>query len=131
MNRKTHVVPTHLRTPETLLTIAGLNLSLRQFLLLLLGIAMSYNLWLHLVSFASLAAGVGQIVRFLLALLPIFLASMFAFLQIAGRTLDRWFLVWLGYLGRPRRFVWRSIRYHEPVAFGGRAREEGHDDEEH
>jgi len=118
MSRKTHIVPTHLRTPETLLSIAGFSLSIRQFLLLLLGAALSYDLWLQLGKRGVLAGGVGLIVRFLLAVLPVLLAGTLAFLRLAGRTLDRWAFLALSYLARPRRFVWRSIRYQEPAAFG-------------
>ncbi len=117
MSRKTHIVPTHLGVPETLLTIAGFNFSVRQFLLLLLGGATGYNLWLHLGNVSSLAYGVGEIARFVLALLPVLFAIALAFVRLAGRTLDRWLLVVLLYLVRPRRFVWRSIRLNEPEAF--------------
>ena len=129
MSRTTHVVPTHLRTPETLLTIAGLNLSIRQFLLLLLGAATSYNFWLHLEALGFFGAGIGQLFRLLLALLPTLVAMAFAFLRLAGRTLDRWLLVTLWYLGRPRRFVWHSVRYQEPDAFGLIAFQEADEDE--
>jgi hypothetical protein len=131
MSRRTQVVPTHLRTPETLLTIAGLNLSVRQFLLLVLGATTSYNLWLHLAPLGAFAAGLGQLFRLLLSLLPALLASAFAFIRLAGRTLDRWALVALAYLGRPRRFIWRSVRYQEPDAFGWVAFREADHDEKH
>lgn len=129
MSRKMHIVPTHLRVPETLLTIAGLNFSVRQFLLLLLGGAMGYDLWLHIGNAGSFASAAGQIARLVLALLPVVLATAFAFTRLAGRTLDRWFLLLLLYLGRPRRFVWRSIRYQEPDAFVLMADPEADDDD--
>lgn len=115
MSHKTHIVPTHLRTPETLLTLAGFNLSIRQFLLLLLGGTMSYSLWLHLSALGFSLAG--QVLRLILALLPTLLTAVLAFARLAGRTLDRWLLVALWYLRRPRRFVWHSIRYREAEAF--------------
>jgi PrgI family protein len=109
--RKTHVVPTHLRTPETVLTFGGLSLSARQFLLLLIGAALSYDLWKHLAALTTdpyggvLAGGV--------ALLPILLASAFAFGRIAGRSLDAWVLAIFRYRSRPKRLVWRSVRFQE------------------
>ena len=128
MSRKTHIVPTHLRTPETLLSIAGFSLSIRQFLLLLLGAALSYDLWLQLGKRGVLTVGVGLIVRCLLAVLPVLFAGMVAFLRLAGRTLDHCAFLVLSYLTRPRRFVWRSIRYQEPEAFGMLNKEvEAHD----
>jgi hypothetical protein len=128
MGNKTHVVPTHLRAPEALLTIAGLNFSVRQFLLVVLGGAFAYDLWLRLGNVGPLATGVGEMARFVLALLPVLFATALAFVRLAGRTLDRWLLVMLVYLGRPRRFVWRSIRFNEPDAFVFREELEADDD---
>jgi hypothetical protein len=114
--RKTHVVPTHLNVPETILSIGEVNLSVRQFLLLALGAATSYNLWLHL--HVLTGAPGGQIVRLLLALVPAFVALAFAFLRIAGQTLDRWTLTLLRYWGRPKCLVWRSVRFQDPGVVG-------------
>jgi hypothetical protein len=128
MGSKTHIVPTHLRAPETLLTVAGFNFSIRQFLLVVLGGATSYNLWLHLGNVGPLATGIGEAARFVLALLPVLFATALAFVRLAGRTLDRWLLVMLAYLGRPRRFVWRSIRFNEPDVFVFMEEQETDDD---
>lgn len=113
MPRRTHVVPTHLRTPETVVSIGSVSLSARQFFLLLLGSALSYNLWLHLAFLVSVPAGI--VPRLGCALVPFLIALAFAFLRFAGRTLDLWFLVLARYWQRPRRFVWRSVRYQEAV----------------
>jgi hypothetical protein len=108
---RTHLVPTHVRTPETLLTIAGVSLSVRQFLLMLVGISLSYRIWLFLSLLASLPAG--QLMRGVLAALPLVVALAFAFVSLAGRTLDIWCVVALRFVLRPRRFVWRSVRFSE------------------
>ena len=64
----THLVPTHVRTPETLLTLAGVSLSVKQFLLLLVGVALSYRVWLLLGILAQLPAG--QVLRWIMTVLP-------------------------------------------------------------
>jgi hypothetical protein len=125
--RKNHVVPTHLRVPETVLTFGSVSLSVRQFLLLLLGAALSYNLWLHLKVLATLPGG--QAVRLMLALVPVLVALAFAFVRLVGRTLDRWLLVLLLFWHRPRCLVWRSVRFQEPnSAFGGVFQEQEEND---
>jgi hypothetical protein len=112
MSRRTHLVPTHINTPETLLTLAGVSLSVRQFLLLLVGISLTYRLWLTLPFLALLPAG--QFVRGVVAALPLCGTLAFAFVSKASRTLDSWCVVAMRYALRPRQFIWRSIRFHEP-----------------
>jgi hypothetical protein len=110
-SHRTHLVPTHIRTPETLLTIAGVSLSVRQFLLILVGLSLAYRIWLFLVLLTPLPAG--QILRGMLAALPLVVALAFAFVSLAGRTLDIWCVVAIRFVFRPRRFVWRSVRFTE------------------
>jgi hypothetical protein len=109
--RRTHVVPTHVHTPETAFSIGSVSISVRQFLVLLIGSAISYDLWLHLVVLTGLPGG--QIARLLIALVPVGLALAIAFLTIAGRPLETWLLVLLRFWARPRRLVWRSVRFQE------------------
>lgn len=113
VSRQTHVVPTHLQVAETVLSLGSLNLSARQFLLLLIGSALSYDLWLHLAVFAGWPGG--QVVRFVLALLPALLAVALAFVRLAGRSLDAWVLVVARFWRRPKQLVWRSVRFQEPL----------------
>ena len=121
--RKSYVVPTHLRTPETILTLGGVSLSVRQFFLLLLGAAFSYDLWLHAGLLATFPGG--QVLRGLLAVVPALVAIALASVRIAGRGLDRWLLVVLLYRLRPKRLVWRSVRFMEPqMIFGEQTQEE-------
>ena len=108
---KTYTVPTHLRTPETVLSFGGVSLSARQFLLLLLGSALGYDLWLHLAALAHVP--LGQVARFVLALIPLLGAAALAFVHLAERELFTWLLVFLRFVSRPRRFVWCSVRFQE------------------
>src|SRR5262245_39063681 len=125
--RRTHLVPTHVRTPETLLTLAGVSLSVRQFLLILVGIALSYRVWL-LFGVLSLLPGC-QVLRSTLTVIPFFVALAFAFVSFAARTLDAWCVVILRYALRPHRFVWRSVRFFDP-GLGGISKEEEESDGE-
>jgi hypothetical protein len=124
--KRSHVVPTHLRTPETILTLGGVSLSVRQFVLLLCGTALGYNLWLRLGVLATFPGG--QFGRGLIALMPVLLALALAFMRLAGRTLDRWLVVLLLYQQRPKRLVWRSVRWIEPsIVLGEFSQEENHE----
>lgn len=109
--RKAHVVPTHLHTPETVFSFGTLSISVRQFLVLLIGSAISYDCWLHLAFFTT-APG-GQIARLILALVPASLALALAFLKLAGRSVEVWLLVLVRFWMRPKRLIWRSIRFQE------------------
>ncbi len=122
ISRKTHVVPTHIRAPETLITLAGVSLSVRQFLLILVGVSLSYRLWLALSVLTSLPAD--QILRWGLAALPCCGALAFAFITLAARSLDAWCVIAMRYLLRPRRFVWQLVRVHEPGFLGEIPQEE-------
>jgi hypothetical protein len=89
--RRTHIVPTHLGTPETVLSIWSISLSARQFLLLLIGAALSYDLWLNTASIVVWPALL--VLRFGLAILPFVGTLALAFVRIAGRELPIWVLV--------------------------------------
>lgn len=124
--RRTHLVPTHVRTPETLITLAGVSLSIRQFLLILVGVALSYRVWLLFAVLSSIPAG--QVLRWALTAIPCCVALAFAFVSLAARTLDAWGVVMLSYALRPHRFVWRSVRFFDP-GLGGIHKEEEFDGE--
>lgn len=110
--RKTHVVPTHLRTPETVLSFGGLSLSARQFLLLLVGAALSYDLWKHLEALTTFPAGI--VLALAVAAFPALVACAFAFAHMAGRDLFAWVLAVFQYVIRPKRLIWHSVRFQEP-----------------
>ena len=109
---KTHIVPTHLKTPETVLSFGGLNLSARQFLLLLVGAALSYDLWKTLSALTTFPGG--SFLGAAGALFPLLVSCAFAFGRIAGRDLASWALALLRYLFRPKCLIWHSVRFLEP-----------------
>ena len=115
VTRRTHLVPTRLKTPQQVLTVAGISLSAPQFLLLLVGIALSYRVWLALGGLAVWTVGLAA--RWILAGVPALLALILAFVRLADRDVALWCVVVVRFVVRPHLFVWRSIRFHE--ALGG------------
>lgn len=107
--RRTHLVPTRLKTPQQVLNIAGISLSAPQFLLLLVGVALSYRVWLALSGLAVWT--IGLVVRWVLAGVPVLLALILAFVRLADRDVTLWCVVVVRFALRPRLFVWRSIRF--------------------
>ena len=69
--------------------------------------------WQHL-AILGYHALAGQAVRLVVALVPFLLLAVLACYQYAGRYLEVWFIVLVRYHLRPKRYLWRSIRYFEP-----------------
>ena len=111
MLRRTHIVPTHLHVPEMAFSFGSLTITVRQFLVLLIGSAVSYDLWLRLAVLSGFSGG--QVIRLLGGLAPVSVTAAISFLKIAGRSLERWLLVLARFWNRPHRFVWRSVRFLE------------------
>jgi len=107
-----HTVPTHLNLPDQVLTLWSFSLTARQLLLLLVGGGIGGTLWQHLALFGHSAVA-GEIVRLLLSLPPFLLALFIAWYQHAGRSLEIWMVVLVRYRFRPKRYLWRSIRFYE------------------
>jgi hypothetical protein len=106
MAKRIHLVPTHISTPERVLSIGPLSLTAKQFLLLLLGSALGYNLWQHLTFLSDVLP-----VRLCLALIPVVISASLALLHPAGRSPDQWGVVLLRFSFRPRLALWRSLRH--------------------
>ena len=104
----THKVPTHMSLPDKVV----FGLTARQLLLLLVGCSLGYNLWLHLSALVSLALP-GQVLRIVLALVPVGLAAALALISVADRPLEIWLLVLACYWQRPRIYLWHSLRQRE------------------
>jgi hypothetical protein len=107
-----HIVPTHLNIPDQVLTVWSLSLSARQLLLLLVGAGIGGTVWQHLVFLGHYNVP-GEVLRLLLSLPPFLLALLLAWYQYAGRYLEVWLVVLVRYRLRPKRYLWRSIRYEE------------------
>jgi len=107
-----HIVPTHLNMPDQVLSVWSLSLSARQLLLLLVGAGLGGTIFQHLVIFGQYST-TGLVLRLLLSLPPFLMALLLAWYQYAGRYLEVWFVVLVRYRLRPKRNLWRSIRYDE------------------
>ncbi len=107
-----HIVPTHLNLPDQVLSVWSLSLSARQLLLLLVGTGIGGTVWQHLI-FLGHSSITGEVLRLLLSLPPFLLALLLAWYQYSGRYLEVWLVVLVRYRLRPKRYLWRSIRYDE------------------
>ena len=107
-----HIVPTHLNLPDQVLSVWSLSLSARQLLLLLVGAGIGGIIWQHLVILGH-SSIIGEVLRLLLSLPPFLLALLLAWYQYAGRYLEVWLVVLVRYRLRPKRYLWRGIRYYE------------------
>ena len=105
-----HIVPTHLQMPDQVLTLWSLGLSARQLLLLLVGCGLGGTLFQHLAVLGHEGMP-GEVLRLLLSLPPFLLAILLAWYQYADRYLEVWLVVLVRYRLRPKRYLWRSIRY--------------------
>jgi len=107
-----HIVPTHLNLPDQVLSVWSLSLSARQLLLLLVGAGIGGTIFQHLI-FLGHSSITGEVLQLLLSLPPFLLALLLAWYQYAGRYLEVWLVVLVRYRLRPKRYLWRSIRYEE------------------
>lgn len=105
-------MPTHLQMPDQVLTVWSFSLSARQLLLLLVGAGIGGTIWQHLAVLGHNGMP-GEVLRLLLALPPFLLSILLAWYQYAGRYLEVWLVVLMRYQFRPKRYLWRSIRYDE------------------
>ncbi len=103
-------MPTHLNLPDQVLTVWSFSLSARQLLLLLVGAGIGGTIWQHLVVLGHYGVPF-EMLRLLLSLPPFLLALLLACYQYAGRYLEVWLIVLVRYRLRPKRYLWRSIRY--------------------
>ena len=107
-----HIVPTHLNLPDQVLSVWSLSLSARQLLLLLVGAGIGGTIFQHLIILGHYNIP-GEVLRLLLSLPPFLLALLLAWYQYSGRYLEVWLVVLVRYRLRPKRYLWRSIRYDE------------------
>ena len=107
-----HKIPTHLQVTDKVLQLPlfGIGITARQFLLLLIGGAASYQVWLGLVAWSTLLPPWGEVLHWGVTLLVAASTLMLTFVQVAGLPLEQWLLLLLLYWRRPRVCLWRSVR---------------------
>ena len=102
MTRQRHAIPTGLAVEDRFLTYGAYSLSLRQFLILVAGVALAYGLWkdhpeLPLPLRAAAAAA------------TLALAAVVALARPAGQSLDRWVFVLARYRRTRAPAPWRPL----------------------
>jgi hypothetical protein len=101
MPRARHKIPTGLAVEDRFIAYGSLSLSLRQFTLLLAGVAAGYGgIWKGWV-------GLPDPPRVALALVPPLVALAWALARPGGRPLEQWAFVVARHATRPPVAVWR------------------------
>jgi len=113
MTRLRHEIPTHLNVEDRAL----FGLSLRQVMVLTCGASASYSLW-------SLWPDLATSIRIALAASCFVAAVLVALIRPAGRGIDTWAFIALGYLASPRSSVWRPRGTDASAQTSGRRWEE-------
>lgn len=99
-----HKIPNHLEVEDVFI----LGLSIRQCVIIGVGAAMAYALFIDVFDAIAVTDPVLGLVMGLVAALVLFGCLLAAALtRLAGRGLDEWLLVFLIYQLRPRIYLWR------------------------
>jgi len=102
-----HTIP-RLDTPDYVFSIGFIDISVRQFLLLILGSLVSVNVWMSWNDWLN--TNWLSILFWFVLVLPLVLAMAFGWVKIQGHPLERWIVMILRYLQRPRIYVWRTLK---------------------
>ena len=107
--KRAHTVP-RLTVPDRVFSLGTFDISVRQFLLLVLGVLISVNVWL---SFSWLLGEGASVLLWCMLSIPILIGVVFGWVRIQRQALEYWIVALLRYAGRPRVFVWRSLELEE------------------
>lgn len=102
MTRQRHAIPTGLAVEDRFLTYGAYSLSMRQFLILVAGVALAYGLWKD---HPDLALPL----RAAFAAVTLALAAVVALARPAGQSLDRWVFVLARYRRTRAPAPWRPL----------------------
>ena len=104
-----HEIPTHLEVEDRIL----FGLTLRQGIVVLVGLSIGYSLYAQLgnLPWPDDGAGAGGhpplALRVAVALLPALLTLAVAVVQPAGRPLEEWLVALARYAALPKQYIWR------------------------
>jgi hypothetical protein len=104
-HRLSHTVP-RLNVPDYIFSYGGIDVSVRQFLLLIVGILISINCWVVL----RVVGNEYSLGRWMFAGIPVLVTAAWGWIQIHGQPLERWLAVMIRYYSRPRVYVWRQLQ---------------------
>jgi hypothetical protein len=100
-SQQKYVVPRFTDLALVVLSRGSLEVTARQFTLILSGGFIGMNIWPHL------AVGLPLLLRVLVAGLPAVVLLPFGWITVAGRPLEAWLLVLLRYWLQPKTYTWR------------------------
>jgi hypothetical protein len=115
-------IPTRLQTEDTVLTIGGLALTMRQSLILFLGGCVALPCWHALSPFLQGLGGVGFLLRLALTAVPIFLSLALALTRLQGRYLEYWAIILWRYSHLPKHVIWHATSFGASGAHKGDSR---------
>ena len=98
-----HTVP-RLDTPDYILSFGSIDISVRQFLLLILSLLVSVNVWMSL---SWMNDGFTSVLFWFLIVFPVVVAIAFGWVKIQGKSLEYRVMAMLRYLKMPRVYVWQ------------------------
>lgn len=100
-----HTLP-HLALPDVAVSLAGMDLSVRQLTLVLASALIGVNLF---AMSAGIETVVGPWLHWFITGFPMVCILCFGWIKVAGKPLEHYFLVQARYLVRPRLYLWRSL----------------------
>ena len=102
MTPQRHAIPTGLAVEDRFLSYGAYSLSMRQFLILMAGIALAYGLWKD-------HPGLALPLRAALAAATLALAAVVALAHPGGQPLERWAFVLARYRRTRAPALWRPL----------------------
>jgi hypothetical protein len=120
-----HQIPTHLSVPDTIFSVYGVGITVRQLLVLMVGWSVVVNVWIHCSGLLMLGL-FGSVLRLALCAMCVLLDLVVAFKQVEGRPLETWLLVLLRYWQAPKVYLWRSVRQEGATEHGAGEPEREH-----
>lgn len=107
-------IPTRLQTEDTVLTLGGLALTMRQSLILFLGSCLALSVWHALKPLLLGWGGIGFVLRLVLTAVPLLLALMIALTRLQGRYLEQWAILIWRYWSLPHVLLWHFTCFEAP-----------------
>jgi hypothetical protein len=96
-----HTIP-RLNVPDFIFSFAGFDISVRQFLLVILGFLLCLNFWQVL----DVLGDETSVFRWAVVSLPLLIALIFGWVRVGGRPLEERLLVMVRYYTQPRLYLY-------------------------
>ena len=113
-NNLRHTIP-QLNVPDYIFSAGGIDISVRQFLMIVAAVLIDINLYIELEPF--LTSSMSAVVCWGLLVIPIILALIFGWVKVQGQPLEIRLLRMMRYYGRPQIYVWQRATVPETTDF--------------